>query len=144
MAQYYAPFQHLDGFVYNESQGITYIKSSLMVWLKSGETIQLQQPVAVNPVSFYVALNVVTDSNLQTDHWWSGECLIPIISGALYNPNTTPPASKATIIRLAINQKLSYNNANYFAAIAEVFDLEGQPGGTNTNTINGSAGVEII
>jgi hypothetical protein len=144
MPQYYSPFQHLDGYIYNESLGITYIKSSLMVYVHGGENVQIQAPTVVNPVSFYLTLNVVSDPNQLADHMWSGECLIPIINGSLYNPGSTPPSSKVPIVRLAINQKLSYNNANYFFVLAEVFTIGGNTGGQTTNTISSSATIEIV
>jgi hypothetical protein len=144
MAQYYSPYQHLDGYLYNENQGITYIKSSLMVFLHGGENIQLQSPTVVTPVSFYEAINVISDPNQLADHWWIGECLIPVINGSLYNPGTTPPSNKVPIVRLAINQKLSYNNANYFCVVAEVFTINGNTGGQSTNTISSGGNIEIL
>lgn len=144
MPQYYLPFQRLDLYNYDESAGKTFIKSSLKVYLHARENIQIVGPVTINPTTFYISLKVVQDLSQLSDYQWESEIMIEIIDGSLYNPANTPTANKVPIVRLAISQKLNFNNAAYFFAEAEVFKPDTKSGGQVTNTISQSGTIEIL
>jgi hypothetical protein len=82
--QKYLPHQVLV-YHYDQTNGITSINSSFMVYLSAGETIEIQEALPLTPYNFYLELWVIPDANQQLDYLWEGEKLIEISNKMLYN-----------------------------------------------------------
>ena len=146
MAQKYFPFQRLDTYKYVQATEILSIKSKLQVYLDKDEKIEIQEPLQINPYTFYLELWVVPDStsNRTADYLWEGEKLMEINHRQLYDPAVTVQvAAQVAAVRNVINSLLNTYRSTYFYVTTAVTRTTSLSGSSVTNTISGSGAIEI-
>jgi len=143
MPQNYLPHQVLV-YQYDQTKGITSIKSSLQVYLKAGETIEIQEPLQLTPCNFYLELWVIPDKNHAVDYLWESEKLIGISNKVLYNPATTQQADRYPFVRAEVNNLLNLYHSTFFNVTTVVTLQSPGTGGQVSNTISGSGSIVIL
>jgi len=143
MPQNYLPFQVLV-YQYDQTKGITSIKSSLQVYLKAGETIEIQEPLELTPCNYYLELWVIPDPNKAVDYLWEREKLIDISHKVLYNAAITKPADRYPFVKAEVNSLLNLYHCASFNVTTVVTLQSPGTGGQVSNTISGTGNIVIL
>jgi hypothetical protein len=137
---FYEPTQRLDNYVYAEQDGITNIKSTVVVWLRMGEYVDIDRKIYMDGGAYKIKLEVKGDAINNFGYYWVGEKMIPVDSQKLYEDNNNlTEAQKKDIVKNRIEEICP---GNFYVVIAEIFTKDGS-GGSVTNVIRKDADVEI-
>jgi len=144
MPKYY-PIQELTHYKYVESTSKTAIKSELQVDLSANETIQIQEPLLINPNTYYLELYVKAGGSHTSDYTWTGEKYVEISADTMYDPTvTTRLADKITAVRTRIIDLLNSYGSNVYVVIAAVTRDNVLKSNITTNDISSGADIQVI
>jgi hypothetical protein len=132
----HTPYLRLPRYNYNEANIELRIIADVVVDLDANEDIQVQDPIQINLVTYYVDLFVFTSPGFSPRNW-NQEIAIPIRHGQIYDPAVvTVLAVKKAMVREKIKEMLGNFGSNYFTVITNVT----QTAPTNGNTAKGVIG----
>lgn len=143
MPKYY-PIIELEEYKYYEADSKTKIYASLKVDLSANETIDIHQPIQVNPFTHIVELYVVSGGGHTSDWTWNGNSEVLICSDEIYEPTANLTlAQKQTLVRDKINDLLAFYNSNVFKVIATVHRPNVAIGERTNGEISGGGIIQV-
>jgi hypothetical protein len=143
--QYYEPFQNLS-YVYLKATNSLFIGSSLQVLVDKLEGMGSYSDFPAGTNKAKITLMVQRDYLQDSPNVIMQQVLNKIMESVPaipYDAVKEPDYFKESL-RKVVEADLKNKKAAFFTVTANVYKLDGTPGGTVTNTISTQGGIEII